>query len=105
MICIPFGVGSEKDLAIKQELPADPSILIEALERQGCDLVLMDIQMPVIDVRETTRTIRAGNKNLPIIALTANAIKGEMDLCLAAGMNDYISKPFEEDQLIKTIAN
>ena len=60
--------------------------------------------MPIMDGREATRIIRREHdKKIPIIALTANAIKGEMDLCLAAGMNDYVSKPFEEDDLIKKI--
>lgn len=79
---------------------------IEALKQKTYDLVLMDVQMPVMDGLEASRIIRESmDKNIPIIALTANAIKGENDKCLAAGMNDYVSKPFEEEELIKIIAN
>lgn len=68
------------------------------------DLVLMDIQMPELNGYETTRLLRKLGNTIPVIALTANAIKGESDKCLEAGMNDYISKPFKEDEFLKTIA-
>jgi DNA-binding response OmpR family regulator len=65
----------------------------------------MDIQMPVMDGLEATRIIRNEiRSNIPIIALTANAVKGEMEKCIQAGMNDYLSKPFEEEDLIRLIA-
>ena len=77
---------------------------VGALKTHSYDIVLMDVQMPVMDGREATRLIRREvDQKIPIIALTANALKGEMDLCLAAGMNDYVSKPFEEDDLVKKI--
>jgi CheY-like chemotaxis protein len=75
-----------------------------AMEKISCDLVLMDIQMPVMDGRKATRIIRKRYETkMPIIALTANAAKKETDKCLAAGMNDCIAKPFEEEDLIKLI--
>jgi CheY-like chemotaxis protein len=77
---------------------------IAAVKDHSCDLILMDIQMPLMDGREATRAIRNDiNKEIPIIALTANASKGEMDICLAAGMNDYVTKPFKEEYLINVI--
>lgn len=78
---------------------------VDAIRREKYDIVLMDIQMPVMDGIEATRTIRNEiHSNIPIIALTANAVKGEMEKCIQAGMNDYLSKPFEEEELIRLIA-
>ncbi len=71
-----------------------------------CDLVLMDIQMPVLNGYEATKAIRNELKsNIPIIALTANAIKGESEKCLSLGMNDYLSKPFNEDQFLYVVSS
>ncbi|HTI91606.1 MAG TPA: ATP-binding protein [Puia sp.] len=79
---------------------------LNALKKGEYDLVLMDVQMPVMDGLEATQRIRTElNSTIPVIAFTANALKGEIDKCLAAGMNDYVSKPFEENKLIRTIAH
>jgi len=81
---------------------------VEAIDKLNValfDLVLMDIQMPVMDGMEATKLIRENiNKELPIIALTALALKGDESKFLDAGMNDYLSKPFKEDQLINVIS-
>ena len=73
------------------------------------DVVLMDVQMPVMDGREATRQIRSWEKQqdngemTPIIALTAHAIKEEIDLCLEAGCDTHLSKPVKKTTLISTI--
>ena len=74
-------------------------------ERHGFDLVLMDVQMPIMDGNEATRRVRKfpHNKNLPIIAMTAHAMTSERERCIAAGMNDHLSKPIEVDTLYKTL--
>ncbi|MBL0356104.1 MAG: PAS domain S-box protein [Chitinophagaceae bacterium] len=78
---------------------------VQAMKTLNFDLVLMDMQMPEMDGLEATRIIRKEvNAAIPIIALTANAIKGESDKCFAAGMDDFISKPFAEEALVAMIA-
>jgi PAS domain S-box-containing protein len=79
---------------------------LRLLKSAHFDLVLMDVQMPVMNGIEATHAIRRDiSATIPIIALTANAIKGESDKCIAAGMNAYISKPFEEQVLVRTISS
>ena len=79
---------------------------VAALERERFDLVLMDIQMPEMDGMEATRRIRAfpdERAHLPIVAMTAHAMKGDRERFLAAGMDHYISKPFHKDELLLLI--
>lgn len=78
---------------------------VKAVTNTAFDLVLMDMQMPEMDGLEATKIIRQQLRSkVPIIALTANAIKGESDKCFEAGMDDFISKPFEENELLAKIA-
>jgi len=74
---------------------------LEAVRRMTYDLVLMDMQMPVMDGLTATRKIRedSGNANLPIVAVTAHALQEERDRCLQAGMSGYLSKPFKPHEL------
>ena len=82
---------------------------LEQLERRDFDLVLMDVQMPVMDGLEATASIRQQEKtrggHLPIIAMTAHAMQGDRDRCLAAGIDDYVSKPVDTKQLFTAMQN
>ncbi|MGI9134064.1 MAG: PAS domain S-box protein, partial [Rhodoferax sp.] len=90
--------GAEVTLAENGQLGLDAITAASA----PFDAVLMDIQMPVMDGYEATRAIRTqlGHLDLPIIAMTANAMASDRAACLAAGMNDHVGKPFEIEQLI-----
>ena len=72
----------------------------EKIKAQNPDIVLMDIQMPILDGFDSTALVRKNGINTPIIAVTANAIKGEYEKCIKAGMNDYLAKPYKEEDLI-----
>jgi PAS domain S-box-containing protein len=77
---------------------------IDVLKEQTFDAILMDLQMPVMDGLDASRFIRRVLKlDTPIIALTANAFKTEIEKCMQAGMNDYVTKPFEENILINVL--
>ena len=85
---------------------ADGIAAVEACGRQHYDLILMDVHMPAMDGIEATRRIRIlqeGGKATPIVALTANALSGDRERYLAAGMDDYLEKPLTEEALRKTI--
>jgi CheY-like chemotaxis protein len=79
------------------------------MQKNNYDLVLMDIQMPEMDGMEATRAIRQlsdpTKAAIPIVALTANALKGDSEKYLAAGMNDFLPKPFNEQKLFMIISN
>jgi CheY-like chemotaxis protein len=78
---------------------------IELLRQQDADVVLVDIMMPDMDGYETMREVRAmkGFSDIPIVAVTAKAMKGDRQKCIQAGASDYVSKPVDIDQLISVL--
>ena len=92
-------VGLLKKLGLAVDVVGNGAEAIQALQRQPYDLVLMDVQMPELDGLAATRRIRSPvsgvlNPFIPIIAMTAHAMRGDRENCLAAGMDDYLAKPF-----------
>jgi len=87
----------------------DGQAALDALEKQSFDLVLMDVQMPALDGFQATAAIRerekSGGRRVPIIAMTAHALKGDQERCIAAGMDGYVSKPIRTADLFAAIEN
>jgi len=95
-------------MGYRADAVADGIEVLKALENVPYDLVLMDCQMPEMDGYESTRLIRdpkskVMNHDIPVIAMTANALKGDREKCIEAGMNDYISKPVDPNELNEVI--
>ena len=96
--------GALEDRGMEALYAADGRTGIALIERTpGIDLVLMDMMMPGMDGHETARAIRRlrGFEELPIIALTSKAMRGDREKSLAAGASDYITKPVDVDQLLE----
>ena len=97
------------NLGYEADVVSNGKEALEALAKVPYDLVLMDCQMPVKDGFETTRDIRLGSgqvlwPDIPIIAMTANALQGDKEKCIDAGMNDYLSKPVQAKVLDKMLS-
>ncbi|MBL0247650.1 MAG: response regulator [Sphingobacteriales bacterium] len=93
---------------VKVEVAENGLIAVEKLKSSTFDIILMDVQMPVMNGFEATQAIRnldSEKNNTPIIAMTANVLKEEVDLCYKSGMNDFIGKPFETEELLNKIFN
>ncbi len=100
-------VASEvlKNIGLRVTVAENGQEAVETLMRDEFDLILMDIQMPVMDGFNATRIIRTHSryKSLPIVAMTAHALYGDREQCLNAGMDDYVSKPIDPEQLYATL--
>ncbi len=103
-------LGMLEALGCRTEIAVNGRQVVEAVSRTDFDLILMDCQMPEMDGYQATERIRqsefaAGEskKRLPIVALTAHAMEGDRDRCLASGMDDYLAKPFSQAQLSEVL--
>ncbi|MBA4422092.1 MAG: hybrid sensor histidine kinase/response regulator [Syntrophus sp. (in: bacteria)] len=101
-------VGILKMMGLRADTVANGAEAVKALEARPYDLVLMDVQMPEMDGFEATRAIRnpqssLPNRRIPIIAMTAHALRGDRERCLEAGMNDYIAKPVSPQVLAEAL--
>lgn len=127
VVSLESALGRRPSILLAEDSPSSIDITIACLEAAGCDvrvvqngeqavlaaiewrpdLILMDIQMPILDGIEATRRIRAladpAPAGVPIVALTALAMQGDRERCLAAGANDYVSKPFKLAALVDTV--
>jgi two-component system sensor histidine kinase/response regulator len=95
-------VGQLKKLGYTAEVVSNGLAVLDALEHSHYDIILMDCQMPEMDGYEATRRIRARQDGFPhpfIVAMTAHAMQGDREKCLAAGMDDYVSKPVVLERL------
>lgn len=103
-------VGMFQKLGCRVTLATNGIEAIEALAEKSFDVILMDCQMPVMDGYQATAAIRimenkeGRGKHVPIIALTANALEGDRERCFSTGMDDYISKPFNQEKILKIFA-
>ena len=94
-----------KNKELSCDIAKDGKGALEAYEAREYDLIFMDCQMPVMDGYDATRKIREieSNKHIPIIAMTANAMKGDKEKCIEAGMDDYLSKPVKVEDIAKVL--
>jgi two-component system sensor histidine kinase/response regulator len=95
-----------EEAGVRVSLAANGAEAVEQVRQTRFDAVLMDWQMPVMDGFEATRIIRADPRfaELPILAMTANAMAGDREKCLAVGMNEHLSKPIDVEKLLETLA-
>lgn len=93
-------------MGLEVEIAANGREAVDAVNKRDYDLVLMDIQMPEMDGYEATRRIRAEPRfqQLPIVAMTAHAMSGERERCMAAGMNEHVPKPIDPARLFSTLS-
>ncbi|MEN3000753.1 MAG: ATP-binding protein [Armatimonadota bacterium] len=91
-------------LQLEVEIATNGLEAVQKASANAYDLILMDCQMPEMDGYEATRQLRTRGVAIPIVALTANALEGDRERCLACGMDDYLAKPIKPDELQRTLA-
>ena len=95
-----------QQMGYRADLASNGVEAIECVGRQSYDVVLMDVQMPEMDGLEASRRItseRPAGQRPRIVAMTANAMQGDREMCLAAGMDDYIAKPIRVNELVEAL--
>jgi CheY-like chemotaxis protein len=95
-----------EQIGYRADLASNGIEAVESVERQAYDVVLMDVQMPEMDGLEAARRICARwrpNERPRIVAMTANAMQGDREMCLAAGMDDYLTKPIRVERLVEAL--
>jgi signal transduction histidine kinase/CheY-like chemotaxis protein len=95
-----------QQMGYRADLASNGIEAVESVERQAYDVVLMDVQMPELDGLDATRRIRAlgpAHDGLRIVAMTANAMQGDREMCMGAGMDDYLTKPIRVERLVEAL--
>jgi signal transduction histidine kinase/DNA-binding response OmpR family regulator len=92
-----------QSMGFEVEIAENGKIALEYVTSKDYDIIFMDYQMPVMNGIEATKIIRSWGKDIPIVALTANAMKGDREKFIEAGMNEYLSKPFKRSELLQVL--
>jgi CheY-like chemotaxis protein len=97
-----------QQMGYRADLASNGIEAVESVERQTYDVILMDVQMPEMDGLEASRRITAkwsAGERPRIVAMTANAMQGDREMCIAAGMDDYLTKPIRVETLVEALNN
>ena len=97
-----------QQMGYRADLASNGIEAVESVQRQAYDVVLMDVQMPELDGLDATRQICAllpADARPRIVAMTANAMQGDREMCLEAGMDDYLTKPIRVERLVEALSN
>jgi CheY-like chemotaxis protein len=92
-----------KQVGLNAVVAENGKVALDILKNKKFDIVFMDVQMPVIDGIKATNIMRANGNETIVVAMTANAMKGDKEMCINAGMNEYISKPFKKEDVYKIL--
>ena len=95
-----------QQMGYRADLASNGIEAVESVQRQTYDVVLMDVQMPELDGLDATRqicTLMPNGDRPRIVAMTANAMQGDREMCMAAGMDDYLTKPIRVDALVEAL--